>query len=96
VATRDTNGTYAMIYCPVGRSFTVNMKVLKGAKIKAWWYNPRNGEATLFETFDNIQDERTFISPDRGELTDWILVLDDAALNYSPPGKNNPDKKFWH
>ncbi|MEA5127632.1 MAG: glycoside hydrolase family 140 protein [Proteiniphilum sp.] len=87
VATRDTDGTYAMVYCPVGRSFTVNMKVIKGMKVKAWWYNPRNGEANLFETFDNVQDERTFISPDKGELTDWILVLDDAAFNYPAPGK---------
>lgn len=87
VATRDTDGTYTMIYCPVGRTFTVNMKVIKGAKIKAWWYNPRNGEATLFDTFDNVQDERTFISPDKGELTDWILVLDDAAFNYPAPGR---------
>ncbi len=87
VATRDTDGTYAMIYCPVGRAFSVNMKAIKGIKINAWWYNPRNGEATLLETFDNVQDERTFISPDKGELTDWILVLDDAAFNYPAPGQ---------
>lgn len=87
VATCDTDGTYAMIYCPVGHAFTVDMKVIKGTKVKAWWYNPRNGETTLFDTFDNVQDERTFISPDKGELTDWILVLDNAALNYPVPGK---------
>ncbi len=87
VATRDTNGTYAMIYCPVGRAFTVNMKAIKGSKVKVWWYNPRNGKATLFDTFENVQDERVFISPDKGELIDWILVLDDAAFNYPAPGK---------
>jgi len=31
--------------------------------------------------------ERGFISPDPGELLDWILVLDDASKNYTPPGQ---------
>lgn len=87
VATRDANGTYAMVYCPVGREVTVNMKTIKGDNVKAWWFNPRNGEATLIDTFENVDSEKIFISPDKGELTDWILVLDDASKNYPPPGK---------
>lgn len=86
-ATRDQEGTYAMIYAPVGRPFTVKMDAVKGEKVNAWWYNPRNGEATPIETFDNDLNERTFISPDNGELTDWVLVLDDASRKYAAPGK---------
>ena len=41
VATRDTDGTYAMVYAPVGRTFSVRMSAIAGARITAWWFNPR-------------------------------------------------------
>jgi len=85
VATRDTDGTYAMVYAPVGRRFTVRMEVIKGAKVKAWWFDPRTGRATDAGMFTNA-GEREFAPPDPGELLDWVLVLDDAARNYPPPG----------
>ena len=39
-------GSYAMVYAPVGRPFTVRMDKITGAKVKAWWFNPRTGKAT--------------------------------------------------
>jgi hypothetical protein len=87
VATRDEAGTYAMVYAPVGREFSVRMDAIKGAEVTAWWYNPRNGEATKIGTFANDRKIRSFISPDKGESIDWVLVLDDAARNYPAPGK---------
>ncbi len=86
VSTRDQNGSYAMIYAPVGRKFTVNMNVIKGNEVIAWWYNPRNGEATKVGTFSN-SGTQTFISPTPGENLDWVLVLDDATAGYKAPGK---------
>lgn len=85
VATRDSEGSYAMVYAPVGRSFRVRMNAVTGASVRAWWYNPRNGQATELGTFDN-QGEREFTPPDPGEMADWVLVLDDAAKNYPAPG----------
>ena len=87
VATRDETGTYAMVYAPVGREFAVRMDAIKGSKVVAWWYNPRNGKATKIGRFENDKKERTFVPPDLGEMIDWILVLDDAALKYPTPGK---------
>ena len=84
-ATRDTDGTYAMVYAPVGRSFKVRMGVIKGAKVKAWWFNPRDGTAKAISEFANT-GEREFTPPDKGELIDWVLVLDDAAKKYPAPG----------
>ncbi len=84
-ATRDTDGTYAMVYAPVGRGFKVRMNVIKGAKIQAWWFNPRDGKATSIGTYAN-QGEREFMPPDKGEMMDWVLVLDDAAKQFPPPG----------
>ena len=84
-ATRAGDGSYAMIYAPVGRSFRVHMDKITGAKVRGWWFNPRNGEAMPIGEFAN-EGEREFISPDKGELIDWVLVLDDASKNFPPPG----------
>ncbi len=85
VATRDAAGSYAMVYVPTGRPFKVKMDKLSGGKVKAWWFNPRDGKATLIGQFPNT-GEHQFISPDRGENLDWVLVLDDATKNFLPPG----------
>lgn len=87
VATRDSSGSYAMVYAPVGRPFRVRMDKIAGAKVKAWWFNPRNGEAVLIDSFPKNTGEREFVPPDRGEALDWVLVLDDASRNFPPPGK---------
>jgi hypothetical protein len=85
VATRDQDGTYAMVYAPVGRTFSVRMDKITGATVKAWWYNPRNGQATAIGEFPNT-GARAFTPPDKGEMMDWVLVLDDASRNYPAPG----------
>ncbi len=84
-ATRDESGGYAMVYAPVGRPFKVRMSKITGPKVKAWWFNPRNGKATAIGTFANT-GEREFTPPDAGELLDWVLVLDDAAKRFPAPG----------
>ena len=85
-ATRDTKGTYAMVYAPVGRKFKVKMDVIKGKEIKAWWFNPRNGECTEIGKFNNTEVHE-FTPPNPGENLDWVLVLDDVKMNYGKPGK---------
>lgn len=85
VATCDLNGTYAMVYAPIGRKFTVRMDVIKGKEVVAWWFNPRNGESERIGIFPNTEN-RTFIPPNVGENLDWILVLDDASIKYPAPG----------
>ena len=58
-ATRDSEGSYAMVYAPVGRAFGVKMSSIAGPTVKAWWFNPRTGAATAIGTFPNT-GERTF------------------------------------
>ncbi len=84
-ATRDSEGSYAMVYAPVGRKFKVRMNAVAGPAVKAWWYNPRTGKSTAIGTFAN-SGEREFAPPDPGELLDWVLVLDDASRRFPPPG----------
>jgi len=85
VATRDSEGSYAMVYVPTGRPFKVKMDKISGAKVKAWWFNPRDGKATLIGEYPNT-GEREFMPPMKGENLDWVLVLDNAAKNFPPPG----------
>lgn len=85
VSTRDESGSYAMVYAPVGRKFTVRTGALSGKTLRAWWYDPRSGAARLLGEFAKT-DQREFMSPNPGEFIDWILVLDDASKGYSTPG----------
>ncbi len=86
VATRDEAGSYAMVYAPVGRKFKVRMDKITGPKVKAWWFNPRDGQAAAIGEFPNT-GEREFLPPEAGEHLDFVLVLDDAAKEYPPPGR---------
>jgi hypothetical protein len=85
VATRDSHGTYGMVYVPVGRTFQVHLDKLKGARFVAWWYNPRDGHATICDEFA-ADKAKEFTPPTPGEALDWVLVIDDAAQKYPPPG----------
>jgi hypothetical protein len=86
VATRDSAGSYAMVYAPLGRAFKVRMDKITGPKVRAWWFDPRTGKAATAGVFPN-SGEREFVPPDRGESLDWVLVLDDAARDFPPPGE---------
>jgi len=59
--------------------------VIRGNRVHAWWFNPRDGRARSIGTFTNLGD-RAFSPPDPGEMLDWVLVLDDEARSYRPPG----------
>jgi hypothetical protein len=76
---------YAFIYSAQGRKFTVEMARLGAAKLKTWWYNPRTGDASDAGTFDG-NGTREFTCPAEGFGADWVLVLDDLAKNFGPPG----------
>jgi Protein of unknown function (DUF4038)/Putative collagen-binding domain of a collagenase len=86
VAKRDSSGTYAMVYAPIGRALRVRMDKITGKQVRAWWFNPRTGKATEIGVFANRGD-REFVAPEPGEQLDWVLVLDDVSKNYAPPGQ---------
>lgn len=87
VATRDAGGSFAMVYVPASRKFTVRLAALSGDTLKAWWFNPRNGTATPAGTFPN-RGTREFTPPQFGDDLDWVLVLDDATKDFPAPGSN--------
>ena len=90
-ATRGADGSYAFIYSAAGVPFTVATGKLSGAQLAAWWYDPRTGTAQSAGIIART-DTREFTPPSSGIGHDWVLVLDDAAKKYPPPGLRPPGK----
>jgi hypothetical protein len=84
-ATRDVDGSYAMVYAPVGTPFSVRMDSIKGPRVRAWWFDPRIGTAEQIGEFPSV-GIRQFVPPNEGEMLDWVLVLDDASKSFPEPG----------
>jgi len=84
-AFRDSTGSFAMIYVPIGKQFTVNTINLTGQYLNAWWYNPQSGKALSIGKLKR-KKHLIFNSPTLGFENDWVLVLDNAAATYSKPG----------
>jgi hypothetical protein len=76
-ATRDANGSFALVYSGSGRAFTVNMGKITGGRVEANWYNPRTGKRTAIGVLANTRT-RTFTPPTHGYGQDWVLMLDRA------------------
>jgi hypothetical protein len=74
IATRGK--AYAFIYTYNGRNIKVNMGRIAGEKVKATWYNPRNGSKTDIGIFPN-KGIKEFDPPgDKKDGNDWVLILD--------------------
>ena len=76
LATRGKN--YAFIYAYTGRNIPVTMGKIEGDKVKASWFNPRDGKITEIGEFDN-KGTHEFDPP--GEVkggNDWVLILDSV------------------
>jgi hypothetical protein len=83
-ATRDQAGSYAMVYLPLaGQSVTVDAARLAGP-LRVSWYDPRTGRSYAAGSCEN-QGAITFTAPIGGP--DWVLVLDEEARKYPPPGR---------
>jgi len=84
-----SDGSCVLAYSPYGSSFTLLLTELASARLRGWWFNPRDKtyidmgaiEMGSEMVFDPPSDER------RGN--DWVLVLDDADKQYPPPGQLN-------
>ncbi len=76
---------YIFVYSTQGKKFTVNTDKISGRELVAHWYNPRNGESAEAGTFTK-KGPLAFTPPTSGYGQDWVLIIDDAAKNYSIPG----------
>ena len=81
-AARTVNGNTIIAYIPTLRTISVDMTKVSGSQAKAWWFHPSSGVATLIGTYANT-GSREFTPEANG---DWVLVLDDAGMNFPTPG----------
>jgi hypothetical protein len=87
-ATRDEEGTFLMVYTAAGKEFAVDTTVLTGSALRAWWFDPRSGKAIDAGSVQRAKSVE-FFPPETGEGDegkDWVLVIDDAARDFAPPG----------
>jgi hypothetical protein len=83
VAARAQDGSFVIAYAPEGKPLSINMEKVSGQTVKAQWYDPREGTWTHIGEFPNT-GVREFVPPSRGEQSDWVLVLEDAAKGFRP------------
>jgi Protein of unknown function (DUF4038)/Putative collagen-binding domain of a collagenase len=82
-ATRDAEGSYALIYIPSGKPVELDLTRLAGERLAGYWYDPRTGVARSIGVLQK-QKRVSFTPPAGGP--DWVLVLDDLASDYPQPG----------
>jgi Protein of unknown function (DUF4038)/Putative collagen-binding domain of a collagenase/Immunoglobulin I-set domain len=86
---REATGKTVIAYIPNGTMTpTVDMTQISGSTANAWWYNTQTGVAALIGNYGTTGSQ-VFMPPD---TNDWVLVLDDASQNYTPPGVVDPQE----
>jgi hypothetical protein len=79
--TRDR--TTAIAYLPAARrAVRLDLEQMIGQRLQGHWFDPRTGVATPIPPLDR-RGTHEFTAPADG---DWVLVLDDQAKRYGPPG----------
>ena len=81
-AFRDSGGSYAMVYLPVGKKIEVDASELKAQTISAWWFDPKTGKSVDIGIMKNSSEPLAFTPPTTGKANDWVLVLDDAGRKW--------------
>ena len=73
IATKNTAGTYAMVYLPQTKPVTINTSRLKAGKKTARWFSPVTGKIIRAKE-KNIAVQQTFVPPDALH-EDWVLMI---------------------
>ena len=86
---------HAWVYVPTGNDIEVKAGLITGKSLSASWYDPRTGTTIPIGTYEN-KGSLTFEVPGmpgkvswlrRGRGCDWVLMLDDASMNFPRPGE---------
>lgn len=87
VAARASDGSYLMAYTPLGEPLNVALDEIAGDLARAFWFDPRTGEAQEIGTVA-AGGVHTFVSPgEAGRGNDWVLVVDSESAGFDhPPG----------
>ncbi|WP_437224239.1 glycoside hydrolase family 140 protein [Planctomicrobium sp. SH661] len=81
------DGSFAMVYLPLGSPITIKLDKLSGTEIAASWFNPRQNSSQKIGVFPKA-GEQLFVPPHSGRNNDWVLVLDDASKKFPRLGSS--------
>jgi hypothetical protein len=74
-AARTATGSLVVVYSPRGESFTIDMGLAKGPRMKESWFDPRYGVTYEIHT-TAAQGFQTYEPPTSGRGQDWVLVIE--------------------
>jgi hypothetical protein len=78
------DGSFAFIYSPRGNRFTLDKGVIKGKRVNEIWYDTRYGISYKIHGGDT-KGFQTYTPPTKGRGCDWILILENAEMNFPLP-----------
>jgi hypothetical protein len=85
-AATSTDRSFAMVYSSEGVPFMVVTDAVHGPTYKAWWFDPRNGQAREAGRGRTSSEAVRFEPPSRGINNDWMLVIDSEDAHLEFPG----------
>lgn len=78
------DGSFAFIYSPRGERFTVDKSLIRAARTREIWFDPRYGNVYVIHTADTAGIQ-TYTPPASGRGNDWLLIIEDAGRNFPLP-----------
>jgi hypothetical protein len=82
-AARGTDGSFLIAYSPRGAPFALDRSALGVRRVRETWYDPRYGSAFVVHTGTGT-GYQTYTPPTSGRGNDWVLVLEDAEVQWAP------------
>ena len=80
-AARAEDGSFLVAYLPFGNRVGIHMDKLAAPRLKAHWYDTREGTWIAIGHYRN-RGVREFVPPSNGEQNDWVLVIEDQTKGY--------------
>jgi hypothetical protein len=84
MAAMANDSSFAFIYSPRGEKFSIDKSWINAARINEIWYDPRYGIAYKIHSTDT-KGIQTYTPPTIGRGNDWILIIENADLNFPLP-----------
>lgn len=78
-AMRATDGSRLVVYTPRGEPFTLDQSIVRAARQRQSWFDPRYGVSHAFKVSSSAgegQTFQTFTPPSSGPGQDWVLVIE--------------------
>jgi hypothetical protein len=75
-ALRAKDGSWAMIYSTIGKSFTLDLTVMNASTLKAKWFDPRSGALRDAERCSSTRDQAFDPPGNKGKDCDWVLLVE--------------------